>query len=315
MCPPADQAPAVLGQADAATMPLPDSNSDSPDVVSNNNDDSKSDSTSKSDEADDVLAPLPSETETAVTASGTGALTTIKEQIDPNRPNDELATVETTMSESTTENIDRETSDHHAPTGTTTPTDPDTSTAVPPPPKSESVADEVCANDPARLTLRQKDCKGSAVLSTAPETTVTTNPTITVSGDGGDQLNNGSSEELASASTDNAADDPAKSEDHKFVDPNDKDNIGNDVIKFFYTSSTRKRPSSPVTAAPGCCNPRLHKDSDLYIKAKGEDGKAYVFEVVSATLEKASPKFEAMIYGSHTRGNKEEWVWELDDNP
>ncbi|KAK7731208.1 hypothetical protein SLS63_005483 [Diaporthe eres] len=234
---------AVLGQADAATMPLPDSNSDSPDVVLNNNDDSKSDSTSKSDEADDVLAPLPSETETAVTASGTGALTTIKEQIDPTCPNDELTTVKNTMSESTaTENID-------------------------------------------------------------------------LSGDGGDQLNNGSSEGLASASTDNAADDPAKSEDHKFVDPNDKDNIGNDVIKFFYTSSTRKRPSSPVTAAPGCCNPRLHKDSDLYIKAKGEDGKAYVFEVVSATLEKASPKFEAMIYGSHTRGNKEEWVWELDDNP
>ncbi|KAG6363603.1 hypothetical protein INS49_008704 [Diaporthe citri] len=243
MCPPADQAPAVLGQADAATMPLPYSNSDSPDVVSKNNDDSKSDSVIKSDEAHDALAPLPSETEAPVTASGTGGLATIKEQIDPTSPSDELATVRNTTSES-----------------------------------------------------KAKE-------------------SIDFSDEGGDELNNGSSKGLASASTDNAADDPAKSEDHKFVDPNDKDNIGNDVIKFFYTSSTRKRPSSPVATAPGCCNPRLHRDSDLYIKAKGEDGKAYVFEVVSATLEKASPKFEAMIYGSHTRGNKEEWVWELDDSP
>lgn len=309
MCPPADQVPPVLDQADAATMPLPDSSPDSPDVIAKNNNDSESDSI-KSDETHDVLAPLPSETEAAVTTSGTGGLATIKEQTDSTSPNDELSTVKNTISESTaTDSIDCETSDHHALTGAAKPT------VALPPPKSEPVADNVCENDSAGLTLQQKDRAANAVRSTAPETAVTTNPTIIVSGEGSDELNNGSSKRLDSASTDNAVVDPAKSEDHKFVDPNDKDNIGSDVIKFFYTSSTRKRPSSPVAAAPDCCNPRLHRDSDLYIKAKGKDGKAYVFEVVSATLEKASPKFEAMIYGSHTRGNKEEWVWELDDNP
>lgn len=306
----------MLGQADAATMPLPDSNSGSPDVDSKNNDDSKSDSAIKSDEAHNFLAPLPSEIETAVTASGTGGLATIKEQIDPTCPNDELAKAKNTICESTaTASIDNEASDHHAPTGNATLTEPETTIDVLPPPKSELVAHVVGDKDLARPPLRQKDPEEIAVCSTTAETVVTTNPTIIVSREGGDELNDGGSEAPASGSTDNAAEDPAESEDRKFVDPNDKDNIGNDVIKFFYTSSTRKRPSSPVATAPGCCNPRLHQDSDLYIKAKGEDGKAYVFEVVSAILEKASPKFEVMIYGSHTRGNKEEWVWELDDNP
>lgn len=314
MCPPADQAPAVLGQADASTMPLSDSNPDSAVVVSENTDDSKSDPAIKSDEAHDVLAPLPSETETAVTTGGTGGLATIKEQIDPTCPNNELATVKNKISESaTTWNTDCEASDHHAPTGTVTPTKPDTTTAALPSPKLESAVKQVDINESAGLVMQQESPDESATRSTTPEAVADTNPTIVVAVAGVDQMDD-EKPEVASAPTVIASNDPANSEDHKLVDPNDKENIGN-VIKFFYTSSTRKRPSSPVAAAPGCCNPRLHRDSDLYVKAKGQDGRAYVFEVVSATLEKASPKFEAMIYGSHTRGNKEEWVWELDDDP
>lgn len=98
------------------------------------------------------------------------------------------------------------------------------------------------------------------------------------------------------------------------MDPNDKAN-GGDVVQYFFTSSTRKRPHSPVTTEPGCCNPQLHQDSDLYIKARDKDGHSYVFEVVSTVLEKASHKFEKMVYGTHVRGNQEEWVWELSDNP
>lgn len=98
------------------------------------------------------------------------------------------------------------------------------------------------------------------------------------------------------------------------MDPNDKAYDG-DVVKYFFTSSTRKQPQSPVSVEPGCSNHRLDRDSDLYIKARDKHGQLYVFEVVSAVLEKASPKFENMIYSTHMRGNKEEWVWELSDNP
>lgn len=300
MCPSSDQAPAELDQTNASTMALPDSSPGSPDIVTKNNDDTKTDSSIKADEAQDALALLPSETETTVTASGPGGLATIDEQIESTSPNDELATDKNTGSKSTTtENIEPEASGHFAPDGALL--------------SSESKLDKIGGLDPAKLP--QKDPENSTVRSTTPEAVVITSPAMEVSGTGGDDSNNGSPEALASVSTDNAADGSAESDDHKFVDPNDKDNIGNDVIKFFYTSSTRKRPSSPVVTTPGCCNPRLHRDSDLYVKARGGDGKVFVFEVVSATLEKASPKFEAMIYGSHTRGNKEEWVWELDDNP
>ncbi|ROW08295.1 hypothetical protein VMCG_03197 [Cytospora schulzeri] len=100
----------------------------------------------------------------------------------------------------------------------------------------------------------------------------------------------------------------------KYTDPNDKANEG-DVITYFFTSSTRKGPHSPVTSEPGCCNPHLGSDSDLYIKARDKNGHLYVFEVVSTVLEKASPRFENMVYGTHARGNREVWVWELPDNP
>lgn len=305
MCPPPDQAPAVLESTDPATMPLPDATLNSPEIVAKNDDSAKTNPGIKTDEAQEVPAPPPSQTDTSVVTNITGSLATIHEQTDSTYSNGEVPEDLNGSNNSTPQKSPKDGSpDHHT---STEPTD------VLPPAESES--DGIGDVDPARLASEQKVPDESAVRSTTPETVVTTNPTVTVSGEGGDDLNNGTSEALASVSTDNAADDPAKSEDHKFVDPNDKDNIEGDVIKFFYTSSTRKRLSSPVAAAPGCCNPRLHRDSDLYIKAKGEDGKAFVFEVVSATLEKASPKFEAMIYGSHTRGNKEEWVWELDDNP
>lgn len=305
MSPPPDQAPAVLESAETATMPLPDGNSDSPDIVAKNDDGTKTNPGIKTDEAQEVLAPLTSQTDTSVMTSITGSLATIHEQTDSISSSGELPEEENTSNKSTAPNSP----EHEISVDNASTEPPD----VLPLAKSES--DQLGYVNPDGLASQQKDPEESAVRIKSPGTVVTTSPTLLVSGEGGDDLNNGASEALASASTDNAADDRAKSEDDKFVDPNDKDNIEGDVIKFFYTSSTRKRLSSPVAAAPGCCNPRLHRDSDLYIKAKGGDGKVYVFEVVSSMLEKASPKFEAMIYGSHTRGNKEEWVWELDDNP
>lgn len=300
MCPPPDEDPAVLDTAKAVTIPLPVNNPDCPDVVAKSNDAIKTESATQMDEAQDVLAPLPSDTETAVTASETGSLATIDEQPDTISSNDELVAGKNTFSKSeTTESLDDGSSGYHT---APAPTD------ARPCSEPESVVDTVDANEPARLDE-------SAGLITDPETMAMPLPIIIVRTPSVVPTDVDGFEALAKGSTDIATDDAANSESHKYVDPNDKDNIGNDVIKFFYTASTRKRPSSPVASAPGCCNPRLHRDSDLYVKAKGDDGKAYVFEVVSSTLEKASSKFEAMIYGSHTRGNKEEWVWELDDNP
>lgn len=305
MCPPPDQTPAVLDQADPATMPLPESGSHSPDIGAKKDDSVNAIAAVETDENKEALAPLPSGTDTTIATSITGSLATIHEHTDSISSDDEHSPAEDGSNVSSPRRmIEHKSTDQQA---STEPTD-----VLPP---AESDSDKVGDVDPARLASQHKDFKESADRSTTSETAVTANPTVIVSGDGGEELKNTNSETLGSAPTDITTDDPAKAEDHKFVDPNDKENLGNDVIKFFYTSSTRKRPSSPVATTPGCCNPRLHRDSDLYIKAKGEGGKVYVFEVVSSTLEKASPKFEAMIYGSHTRGNKEEWVWELDDNP
>ncbi|KAG8165104.1 hypothetical protein KVR01_005379 [Diaporthe batatas] len=292
MCPPPDHTPAKLDQIDATTVSLPDSGHSSPKIPAEDSVNGKTHSTVKPD-----AAPQTCETDAAVMTGETGGLATIHEQSDTASPDDNCgvgaATSGNASLEKTTENG---ISVHQAPVE---PTDV--------PPKSDSAMDDVDGNEPARLA--SQPASGVARIS-APETA---SPIIVASAEA-----TGDSEQDAAHtphSTTTSASDSAQSEEHKFVDPNDKANIGTDVIRFFYTASTRKRPSSPVTTAPGCCNPRLHRDSDLYVKVKGEDGKVYVFEVASATLEKASTKFEAMIYGSHTRGNKEVWVWELDDNP
>lgn len=86
------------------------------------------------------------------------------------------------------------------------------------------------------------------------------------------------------------------------------------MVKYFFTSDTRHRSLSPVRKG-GCTNLQFCKESDLFIKAKGSDGSLYVFEVHSGMLAAASPIFSSMVYESHTRGNKEEWVWEFDDSP
>lgn len=292
MCPPSDQNPAELDQVDATTAFLPDSGPISPKMPVQDGADGNTNSTVESDAAQDGLPPTTKETEAAVITSGIGGLATIHEQSDSVSPDDESGGGDTTSDKNPPEKIaEKETSE---------PAD------IPSLPKSDSAMDQVGGNEPARLALRPE---GGLIRTAVPETASTT--IVASAGTTGDF-------EQESAHTPRSmspATDSAEPDEHKFVDPNDKDNIGNDVIKFFYTASTRKRASSPVTTAPGCCNPRLHRDSDLYVKAKGEDGKVYVFEVVSSTLEKASTKFEAMIYGSHTRGNKEEWVWEVDDNP
>lgn len=305
MCPPPDQAPAALDQADPATMPLPESGSQSPDNGAKKDDSVKAIAAVEMDEVQEAMAPQPSEIDTTVATNVTGSLPTIHEHTDSISSNDELSTAKDGSNESSpTKSPEHEPADQHVST--------ESAHVLP---HSEPETHKVTDVDPARLDSQHNGCEESAVRKATSEATVTADPTIMASGDGGEELKNASPEALEGSPTGITADDPAKAEGHKFVDPNDKENMGNDVIKFFYTSSTRKRPSSPVATAPGCCNPRLHRDSDLYIKAKGEGGKAYVFEVVSSTLEKASPKFEAMIYGSHTRGNKEEWLWELDDNP
>lgn len=64
-----------------------------------------------------------------------------------------------------------------------------------------------------------------------------------------------------------------------------------------------------------CINVQFHDESDLFIKAKGTDGTFYVFEVHSGMLAASSPVFNEMVYATHTRGNKEEWIWELEESP
>lgn len=304
MSSPRNQDPAALDLNQATTMPLPDSIPDSPDIVASSINDNDTDVSTETGEADDVLAPLPSDISPSV--SKTDNSTTINEPIAAVTVHDDLSTQQNTTSESMDlKNISDKTSGNSEPTA---PTD------VLPSQKPELVAGKVDENDLARIALQQKASDETGGGSTSPENTTSTDPTKEVSVEDGDESKNGGSKTPAGDSTDIASNDTASPKDAKFVDPNDKLNNGN-VIQFFFTSSTRKRPSSPVTSAPGCCNPRLHRDSDLYVKAKGEDGTVYVFEVVSAILDKASPKFEAMMFGSHKRGNREEWVWELDDNP
>ncbi|POS79390.1 hypothetical protein DHEL01_v202210 [Diaporthe helianthi] len=298
MCPTSNNTPAELDHVNATTVSLPNSGPNSPQTPTNDVD-SKNNSTGNTDTAQDGLSTQTSETEAAVMASGKGGLATIQEQSDSVSPGYNCG-VEATSGNASPDKSHKTpehgVSGHQAPAETIGGT---------PSPKSDSTMDHA-GSQPAGLALRPD---GGVVHITVPETAATTVV-------GSAEATGDCEQDFAHTprSTDTSANDSAESEEHKFMDHNDKDNIG-DVIKFFYTASTRKRPSSPVNTAPGCCNPRLHRDSDLYVKAKGKDGKVYVFEVVSATLEKASTKFEAMIYGSHTRGNKEEWMWELDDNP
>jgi hypothetical protein len=281
-------------------MSLSDGCPGSPNIAANDGGDSKIESAIQSSGIQDSMTQQTSETETTATTSAIGSLATIHEQTDSSSAEDECVTEKATSGNvEFDKTIESETSDGISP---------DELTNVLSSPEPGPVADHIADNEPAKLDLQPDE---SLFHSSPPEAAITTNPASVVSAEGTVELDHSTSV----GQTDVAPNDSAKSKDNKFVDPNDKANIGTDVIKFFYTASTRRRRSSPVASAPGCCNPRLHRDSDLYIKARGEDGKVYVFEVVSATLEKASPKFEAMIYGSHTRGNKEEWVWELDDNP
>ncbi|ROW00901.1 hypothetical protein VPNG_08259 [Cytospora leucostoma] len=170
---------------------------------------------------------------------------------------------------------------------------------------TDEIVDDKCSlrsafSEPSPTSPMDEASAGEFV---APEITIS----VVDSEGGASQSVEGNSLETKSITRDEPDED-------NFLDPNDKTNDG-DVVKYFFTSSTRKRSHSPVSSEPGCCNPHLHPDSDLYIKARDKNGQAFVFEVVSTILEKASPKFEKMIYCTHVRGNKEEWVWELSDNP
>lgn len=64
----------------------------------------------------------------------------------------------------------------------------------------------------------------------------------------------------------------------------------------------------------GRINLKFSEMTDLFIKATDTNGRVFVFQVYSATLEAASTVFYDMIYTSNTRGNKEMWLWELNDS-
>lgn len=92
------------------------------------------------------------------------------------------------------------------------------------------------------------------------------------------------------------------------VDQFDTANTG-DVIRHYFTRGTRQRALSPVQEDRTY---QLAVNSDLWIKIKSIDGPNFVFEVDSAALAAHSPVFSTMAYNTHTRGNKEAWVWELE---
>lgn len=95
------------------------------------------------------------------------------------------------------------------------------------------------------------------------------------------------------------------------MDPNDTENNGN-VARTFFTSEL-ERSLSPVHEQGGI-SLKFSEMSDLFVKTNDANGRVYVFEVHSATLEAASTVFYDMVYTSNTRGNKEAWVWELNDS-
>ncbi|KAJ4412454.1 hypothetical protein N0V82_008809 [Gnomoniopsis sp. IMI 355080] len=128
---------------------------------------------------------------------------------------------------------------------------------------------------------------------------------------------NGPKVEVDAATIDGAAtktSDPEQSvgpADPKHMDPNDTENNGN-VSKTFFTSELRSN-SSPVYEQ-GRISLKFSELSDLFVKTTDANGRVYIFEVHSATLEAASTVFYNMIYTSNTRGNKEVWIWELQDS-
>lgn len=82
-----------------------------------------------------------------------------------------------------------------------------------------------------------------------------------------------------------------------------------DVIRHYFTRGTRRRALSLVQEDRTY---QLAVQSDLWVKIKSADGPNFVFEVDSAALAAHSPVFSTMAYNTHTRGNQEEWAWELE---
>lgn len=95
------------------------------------------------------------------------------------------------------------------------------------------------------------------------------------------------------------------------MDPNDTENKGN-VSKSFFTSDV-KRCLSPIDEQ-GSITIKFSEMADLFVKTTNDKGRVFIFQVHSATLEAASTVFYDMVYTSNTRGNKEAWVWDLDDS-
>lgn len=90
--------------------------------------------------------------------------------------------------------------------------------------------------------------------------------------------------------------------------------MGN-VVRNFFTSEVEARWRCLSTIHEhGNVNLKFSDMADLFVKVNDADGRVYVFQVHSATLEAASTVFYDMVYTSNTRGNKEAWVWVLQDS-
>lgn len=85
----------------------------------------------------------------------------------------------------------------------------------------------------------------------------------------------------------------------------------------FFTDDIRGRALDTIHEH-GSVYIKFSEYADLFVEAKGTDGRVHVFEVQSDILAAASTVFHKMVYDTQKRGNKEEWktkwVWEMTDS-
>lgn len=87
------------------------------------------------------------------------------------------------------------------------------------------------------------------------------------------------------------------------------------MVDCYFTTDNPKRALSPISEVEDCVNIKFSSNSDLYIKAKDGNGRIYVFEVDAVAIAAGSPVLGKMVFQTHTRGNQNSWVFELDDDP
>ncbi|KAJ9142460.1 hypothetical protein NKR23_g7186 [Pleurostoma richardsiae] len=91
-----------------------------------------------------------------------------------------------------------------------------------------------------------------------------------------------------------------------------------DPVAHHFTASNLPRVLSPIYSEASDEPPRsvpFHRDSDLFIRAKDENGNGVLLEVVSFSLAAVSNVFRTMVWGSeHLRPEHGAWIIELNDN-